>query len=160
MGWRRPSPAGTAACRRRSRRQHRQLADRRRRNDALSGAGGGALLSVGDPHVSQGDGEVSGTALECSLDGLLELTVRTISDSTYPVLETATSWSVHGFGNDLDEAMRAAHCGCSICWASVRPVAGRRVLVVERCLRLLGHPGRRRPAGSARLRREALFVGR
>src|SRR5205085_621019 len=27
----------------------------------------GALLSVGDPHVSQGDGEVSGTALEASL---------------------------------------------------------------------------------------------
>jgi acetamidase/formamidase len=68
----------------------------------------GALLSVGDPHVSQGDGEVSGTALECSLDGLLELTVRTDLGFTYPVLETATTWSVHGFGDDLDEAMRAA----------------------------------------------------
>jgi acetamidase/formamidase len=68
----------------------------------------GALLSVGDPHVSQGDGEVSGTALECSLDGLLELSVRTDLGFTYPVLETATSWSVHGFGDDLDEAMRSA----------------------------------------------------
>lgn len=68
----------------------------------------GALLSVGDPHVSQGDGEVSGTALECSLDGLLELTVRTDLGFTYPVLETDTCWSVHGFGDDLDEAMRSA----------------------------------------------------
>ncbi|HEX3705176.1 MAG TPA: acetamidase/formamidase family protein [Mycobacteriales bacterium] len=68
----------------------------------------GALLSVGDPHVSQGDGEVSGTALECSLDGLLQLSVRADLGFTYPVLETATVWSVHGFGDDLDEAMRAA----------------------------------------------------
>jgi acetamidase/formamidase len=68
----------------------------------------GALLSIGDPHVSQGDGEVSGTALESSLDGLLELSVRTDLGFTYPVLETATSWSVHGFGDDLDAAMRAA----------------------------------------------------
>jgi hypothetical protein len=28
----------------------------------------GALFSVGDPHVSQGDGELSGTAIEASLD--------------------------------------------------------------------------------------------
>jgi acetamidase/formamidase len=68
----------------------------------------GALLSVGDPHVSQGDGEISGTALESSLDGLLELTVRRDLGFTYPVLETATTWSVHGFGDDLDEAMHAA----------------------------------------------------
>lgn len=68
----------------------------------------GALLSLGDPHVSQGDGELSGTALECSLDGLLELSVRTDLGFTYPVLETATTWSVHGFGDDLDAAMREA----------------------------------------------------
>ena len=28
----------------------------------------GALFSIGDPHVSQGDGEISGTAIEASLD--------------------------------------------------------------------------------------------
>ena len=68
----------------------------------------GALLSVGDPHVSQGDGEISGTALEASLNGLLRLTVRRDLDITVPVLETATELLVHGFGDDLDEAMRAA----------------------------------------------------
>ncbi|MHA0287635.1 acetamidase/formamidase family protein [Mycobacterium sp. C3-094] len=68
----------------------------------------GALLSIGDPHVSQGDGEISGTALEASLNGLLRLTVRRDLPFTVPVLETATELLVHGFGDDLDSAMRAA----------------------------------------------------
>jgi acetamidase/formamidase len=68
----------------------------------------GALLSVGDPHVSQGDGEVSGTALEASLNGLLRLTIRRDLDVRVPVLETAGEVLVHGFGDDLDEAMLAA----------------------------------------------------
>lgn len=68
----------------------------------------GALLSVGDPHVSQGDGEISGTALEASLDGVLRLVLRRDLDVRVPVLETAGEVLVHGFGDDLDEAMRAA----------------------------------------------------
>jgi acetamidase/formamidase len=68
----------------------------------------GALLSVGDPHVSQGDGEVSGTALESSLNGLLCLTIRRNLPFTVPVLETATELLVHGFGDTLDDAMKAA----------------------------------------------------
>ncbi len=68
----------------------------------------GALLSVGDPHVSQGDGEVSGTALESSLNGLLRLTIRRDLPFTVPVLETATELLVHGFGDSLDAAMKCA----------------------------------------------------
>jgi acetamidase/formamidase len=68
----------------------------------------GALLSVGDPHVSQGDGEISGTALESSLNGLLRLTIRRDLPFTVPVLETATELLVHGFGDTLDAAMKAA----------------------------------------------------
>ena len=68
----------------------------------------GALLSVGDPHVSQGDGEISGTALESSLNGLLRLTIRRDLAFTVPVLETSTELLVHGFGDTLDAAMRAA----------------------------------------------------
>jgi acetamidase/formamidase len=68
----------------------------------------GALLSVGDPHVSQGDGEISGTALEASLNGVLRLTLRNDMRLSAPLLETATELLVHGFGDDLDEAMRAA----------------------------------------------------
>jgi acetamidase/formamidase len=68
----------------------------------------GALLSVGDPHVSQGDGEISGTALEASLNAILRLTLRSDISLRVPVLETPTELLVHGFGDDLDEAMRAA----------------------------------------------------
>ncbi|WP_242453510.1 acetamidase/formamidase family protein [Mycolicibacterium sp. P9-64] len=68
----------------------------------------GALLSVGDPHVSQGDGEISGTALESSLNGLLRLTIRRDLPFTVPVLETSTELFVHGFGDTLDAAMKAA----------------------------------------------------
>ncbi|MCU1448538.1 MAG: formamidase, partial [Acidimicrobiales bacterium] len=68
----------------------------------------GALLSIGDPHVSQGDGEVSGTALEASLDGLIQLRVRRDMAVRSPLLETATTWTVHGFGDTLDQAMSAA----------------------------------------------------
>ncbi|HEY5197738.1 MAG TPA: acetamidase/formamidase family protein [Solirubrobacteraceae bacterium] len=68
----------------------------------------GAMLSIGDPHVSQGDGEVSGTALESSLTGLIQLVIRRDLPYTVPVLEDATHLLVHGFGDDLDEAMLAA----------------------------------------------------
>ena len=33
----------------------------------------GGLFSIGDPHVSQGDGEISGTAIESSLDCLFQI---------------------------------------------------------------------------------------
>jgi acetamidase/formamidase len=68
----------------------------------------GALLSLGDPHVSQGDGEISGTALEASLNTLVRLTLRLDITLSGPLLETPTELMVHGFGDDLDEAMRAA----------------------------------------------------
>lgn len=65
----------------------------------------GALLSLGDPHVAQGDGELSGTALEASLEVVLEIEV--LSDKVFevPILETPTHWYVHGFGDRLDDAM-------------------------------------------------------
>ena len=36
----------------------------------------GALFSVGDPHASQGDSELCGTAIECSLTGTFRLILR------------------------------------------------------------------------------------
>jgi acetamidase/formamidase len=68
----------------------------------------GALLSLGDPHLSQGDGEISGTALEASLDVVLQVRVRRDLPIDVPVLETPTHWYVHGFGDTLDEAMTDA----------------------------------------------------
>ncbi len=71
----------------------------------------GALFSIGDPHVSQGDGELSGTAIEASLNVLLQLTVRRDFTFASPLLETADSWIVHGFDEDLNVAMRNAANG-------------------------------------------------
>ena len=68
----------------------------------------GALLSMGDPHCAQGDGEISGTALEASLHAIVQLRVRRDLPIAVPVLETPTHWYVHGFGDDLDEAMTDA----------------------------------------------------
>jgi acetamidase/formamidase len=67
----------------------------------------GALLFIGDPHMAEGDGELSGTAIESSADGLLQLVVRRDLPTDSPLLETATHWYTHGFGADLDEAMRS-----------------------------------------------------
>jgi acetamidase/formamidase len=68
----------------------------------------GALFSIGDPHISQGDGELSGTAIEASLHVVFQLILR--KDFTFPgpLLETPDCWIVHGFNEDLNVAMRQA----------------------------------------------------
>jgi acetamidase/formamidase/AraC-like DNA-binding protein len=78
----------------------------------------GALISVGDPHLSQGDGEVSGTAIECSLTGVFRVILRKrqdlaasmLADVTYPLIETHDAWIIHGFSysNYLTELGEAA----------------------------------------------------
>ncbi len=68
----------------------------------------GAMLYVGDPHLAQGDGELCGTAIEASLDVTIQVFVLDDLRVGAPVLETATEWLTHGFGADLDEAMRMA----------------------------------------------------
>lgn len=68
----------------------------------------GGLFSIGDPHVSQGDGEISGTAIEASLNCLFQIIVRKDFSFPSPLLETPRNWIVHGFGEDLDGAMKNA----------------------------------------------------
>jgi acetamidase/formamidase len=65
----------------------------------------GALLSVGDGHAAQGDGEVSGTAIECPMDRV-DLTLSTVDDFpvTGPVARTPAGWVTLGLGATLDEA--------------------------------------------------------
>ena len=68
----------------------------------------GAHLSAGDGHGAQGDGELSGTAIECFVDRaqltfeLSELELRT------PVARTADAWIAFGFDEDLDLAAEQA----------------------------------------------------
>ena len=68
----------------------------------------GALFSIGDPHVSQGDGEISGTAIEASLDVLFQIILRKDFSFPSPLLETPNCWIVHGFHEDLNQAMKNA----------------------------------------------------
>ena len=65
----------------------------------------GALLSVGDPHASQGDTELCGTAIECSLTGTFQLILHKKAELAgtplegldFPMLETQDEWVLHGF---------------------------------------------------------------
>ena len=68
----------------------------------------GALLSVGDGHGMQGDGEVTGTALETSLRGTFEVRVRKGQRLRWPRAETPTHYISMGLHEDLDEATRLA----------------------------------------------------
>jgi len=68
----------------------------------------GALLSIGDGHGMQGDGEVTGTALETSLRGTFELRVRKGERLRWPRAETPTHYIAMGLDPDLDEAARLA----------------------------------------------------
>ena len=68
----------------------------------------GALFSIGDPHISQGDGEISGTAIEASLNVMFQIVLRKDFRFPSPLLETHDSWIVHGFHEDLDQAGKNA----------------------------------------------------
>ncbi len=68
----------------------------------------GAGLYVGDPHFAQGDGEICGTAIEASIDARIQVFAIDDLEITSPVMETPEAWITHGFGDDLDSAMRMA----------------------------------------------------
>ncbi|MFL5952206.1 MAG: acetamidase/formamidase family protein [Gaiellaceae bacterium] len=68
----------------------------------------GAHVSAGDGHAAQGDGELSGTAIECFVERaqltfeLSDLELRT------PVARTTGAWIAFGFDRDLDLAAEQA----------------------------------------------------
>jgi acetamidase/formamidase len=64
----------------------------------------GGLLSVGDGHAAQGDGEVGGTAIECPMTA--ELTVTVVPDVPVDAVHALTPAGriTFGFAPDLDTA--------------------------------------------------------
>jgi acetamidase/formamidase len=68
----------------------------------------GAHVSAGDGHAAQGDGELSGTAIECYVEraqltfDLSDLELRS------PIARTADAWLAFGFNEDLDLAAEQA----------------------------------------------------
>jgi acetamidase/formamidase len=69
----------------------------------------GALFSIGDTHAAQGDGEVSGTALEAPMRIVLELNVikggRSLPEPEY---ESEDYYAVTAYAPTIDEAARKA----------------------------------------------------
>jgi len=68
----------------------------------------GALFEIGDGHAAQGDGEVDLTALETSLRGRVQLTVRKNMPLNWPRAETATDYISMGTDEDLQKATTIA----------------------------------------------------
>jgi acetamidase/formamidase len=68
----------------------------------------GALLSIGDGHAVQGDGEINGGALETSLRGSVRVELHKGKFIRWPRAETPTHYITLGLNTDLQEAARMA----------------------------------------------------
>jgi acetamidase/formamidase len=68
----------------------------------------GARFSAGDGHAAQGDGEVSGTAIEAPVSATLTLDVRSDLELEWPLARIDGAWLTFGFDEDLGRAARVA----------------------------------------------------
>ena len=68
----------------------------------------GARFSAGDGHAAQGDGEVSGTAIESPVEATLTLDVRDDLPLEWPVARIDGAWLSFGFDEHLGLAARIA----------------------------------------------------
>jgi acetamidase/formamidase len=69
----------------------------------------GALFSTGDGHARQGDGELSGTAIECPMDEcVLTFTLHDDLPLEVPLADTPAGWLSLGIGESLHDACTAA----------------------------------------------------
>lgn len=78
----------------------------------------GALLSIGDTHAAQGDGEVCGTAIESPMEVVATIELVKQQPLAMPIVEaparpaapdgTSRMWITSGIGPDLFEAARAS----------------------------------------------------
>ena len=68
----------------------------------------GALLSAGDGHARQGDGEVSGTAIETPVEALVTLDVRKDLQLDWPTARIDGAWLTFGFDEHLGLAAKVA----------------------------------------------------
>lgn len=78
----------------------------------------GALLSIGDGHFSQGDGEINGTGLEMSLTGTIRVRLHKADQPSpphlrglsTPLIETPEAWVIQSFSfeNHLRDLGRTA----------------------------------------------------
>jgi acetamidase/formamidase len=72
----------------------------------------GGLFSLGDGHAAQGDGEVSGVAIECPMERVeVELHLHPEMNFTLPRAYTEEGWLTFGFNEDLNLAWADAMNG-------------------------------------------------
>lgn len=69
----------------------------------------GGLLSLGDGHAMQGDGEVAGPALECPMERVVvDIHLHDDMPLTMPRAHTPAGWITFGFDEDLNRAQEQA----------------------------------------------------
>jgi acetamidase/formamidase len=68
----------------------------------------GALFSAGDGHAAQGDGEVSGTAIEVPVEAQVTLGVRDDLLLEWPLARIDGAWVTFGFDEHLGRAAKIA----------------------------------------------------
>jgi acetamidase/formamidase len=68
----------------------------------------GALISVGDGHAMQGNGEVGMSAMETSLRGEIQVVLHKGMRTTWPRAETPTHYMTMGLDPDLNQAAKLA----------------------------------------------------
>ena len=73
----------------------------------------GALLFVGDGHAAQGDGELTGNALETSMEVEFAVDITEGFGLDQPRAENDDYIMVMGIGNSLEDALRSATTGIS-----------------------------------------------
>jgi acetamidase/formamidase len=90
----------------------------------------GALLFVGDGHAAQGDGELTGNALETSMEVEFTVDVKEGSDVDQPWAENDDYVMVLGIGNSLEDGLRAATTGMSRWLAAIYKLNAAEVAMV------------------------------
>src|SRR6202521_4303902 len=68
----------------------------------------GALISIGDGHAVQGDGEVGMSAVETSVRGEIQVVLHKGMRITWPRAETPTHYMTMGLHEDLNQAAKIA----------------------------------------------------
>jgi acetamidase/formamidase len=71
----------------------------------------GALFSAGDGHARQGDGELSGTAIETPVEAQVTLDLRDDLQLKWPAARIDGAWLTFGFNRSLGMAARIAADG-------------------------------------------------
>jgi acetamidase/formamidase len=90
----------------------------------------GALFSAGDGHAAQGDGEVSGWAIETPAEAQLTLDVKDDLTLEWPIARIDGAWLTFGFDEHLGLAARIAVDGMLALMARELGVTGGDALVL------------------------------